>query len=57
VVGSAGQSAFAVSAPVGATVINVDVMNESCQITARNGTFDGVRARLPDDLRCGTIDP
>jgi hypothetical protein len=25
-VGSAGQSAFAVSAPVGATVINVDVM-------------------------------
>ncbi len=29
VVGSAGTSAFAVSAPVGATVIIVDVMDES----------------------------
>src|SRR3954454_1725744 len=43
VVGSAGQSAFAVSAPVGATVIRVDAMNESCQIRLRNGYLPVMR--------------
>jgi len=41
VVGSAGQSAFTVSAPVGATVSNVDIMNESCQIRSQNEIFSG----------------